>query len=432
MIERQYKDYGATTYMVGGVEVPSVSSIVTRWHSYGMERYKLRLAVEQAKKWPGWETDKIISVAMRDAGDAARHGTYVHSLTEQFDLGNAPKDHFQASINETWNELLDMAGLTVVDTEQLVAQPGRYAGRFDRTVLHPVDGLCVLDLKTGKDMSIQYLLQLAAYGSASHVVMDDGSIEPREFPTSRSVAYILSIPRTGGRPKLFRADLTGAWQAFGHLLELHSFETARLHENKPWKEVKPEPVVISVETVEEVFGDVETIDALEDYRARSWQWLREVAQGYSAPMKDRLVKLWNTEQEFAGLKGINTFKKVAGGAPLPTLHEIEKVELVMCEIDSEFKIPFRDITTRPLPPHGYSVEEVPPVHFRVDVAPAGDIALVHQQWLKLPLKDRRSYKGVKKNNKPHILTRTDLAYVKAAIEAALLPTPATPQADPEE
>lgn len=414
-VEREYKDYGATTYPIGGKDFVSVSSVLGRWHSYGMERMKLRLVGDYARRMPNLDVDAVIGVAMKDGGEAARHGKEVHSLLERFDLdGHKGDNDWEQKHIETWANYLSEYDLKIIESEVLLANTDLgYAGRTDRICHHPTYGWVIVDVKTGK-MTLEHVLQLAAYGKATHRVADDGTLEPIVDRINPDWGIIVSLPRDDTKPHVYVASLQGAFDAFKHLLGLHNYETDRRRAaGRPWQEMSRIPKEeMSLDSIVAALN-AEAVDAVEQYLDDSWAWLRAVVRTYSQRERDALAERWPV-----GANGdpVPTFKAVANGTARPCAADIEQVELAMVDVDATLKIDFRDVLTRPIPPKDATLEECPPIHFRIDAPHPQRVAEVTALYNKLTPKEKKAFKGPKTTTRPRIPERKDIPVAVAEIE----------------
>lgn len=403
MIERTYTDYGATSYPIGGTDIPSVSSIVTRWHSYGLERMKLRMAVEGGRRYPQLEADRVIGIVMKDGGEAARHGKEVHSVLEKFNFhkkrGDTP---WEEALIQHWERIMRTYQLQVIETERMVCVPGKWAGRTDMWVVSPRWGVIILDVKTGK-MTLEHVVQIAAYANATHIVDDEtGAIEPIQMAINPLRALIANFDKENGECHVYEVDLTGAYAVFQHLLALHDWEVGkRSKSGAPWSELSPDGQDFKSITAEDLVEsfNASMVDAIQHYRVDSWNWLRAVVKTYRDVTRQALAASWPGS--------IPTFKKVAESGEYPTLEEIEQVELAMIAAESATMHPFEDPLTRPLPPPMATIAECPPVHYRVDVPHPQIVARVHALWATLTPKQKKAYKGDLKSRKPAVPTRAE-------------------------
>lgn len=427
MIERNYQpDTSATTYTVDGVELPSVSTIVGRMHSYGVERYKQRNVADTAKAYPNLESDAIIAIASKDGGDAARHGQHVHSALDSLQFDGKPTivDPLTAPAIEFWEALQASHNLKFFAAEKLVCVPGKYSGRFDRAMLTETDGLVIVDFKTSAVNSLEYLIQLFAYANATHWVNEEtGKSEPITDGFNRKVGYIVRIPRNGTASGLYRYDLTRVGQQWENLLRQYEWEIGfNGKDNKPWRNVtKREPVMTVAEIAKELGGEL--INALDHYQDTSWAYLHSLLGSYTPEMRKSLAEIWPKADEELGLEAVPTFKQVREGAPIPSLWQIQRLEQAMVNVDSFHAVKFRDVQARPLPPKGATMEEAPATIIRMDTPSMTDLAGMYALYARCSPSQRSHYTGIVKSTRPHAATRTDM-YTNIAELEAILANPA--------
>jgi len=150
---------------------------------------------------------------------AANTGTALHAMTESYDETGSldyVSEAYRPRIAE-YAAALDKAGITIEQRfiERIVVDT-RYdvAGTFDRVVYLADGSLCVLDLKTGRDLSYgwgEIAVQLALYADAfnAHGVYDAHTCEwfRPESKVRTDFAVVVHMPAAGEGTTLHKIDL---------------------------------------------------------------------------------------------------------------------------------------------------------------------------------------------------------------------------------
>lgn len=129
------------TYFYGGVEYPSVTTLIKEW-------------------WP------IHGFSYRKYPNATNRGIEIHELTALLDTGEITLDDVQDHVLECrqWVSLVDRLHFQMLRVEDLfVNATWGYAGTIDRIVEIPQrDEIAVIDIKSGSKAK-WHALQIAAY-----------------------------------------------------------------------------------------------------------------------------------------------------------------------------------------------------------------------------------------------------------------------------
>lgn len=207
-------------YTIGDEKYPSVTTICGVVAKPALPAWAAKLAAERAMKHAGiWqameeeegfeEARKWISKASREYTDQkATIGSAVHKMCETRGdcdllpyLSKLPGDMAAQRINienhyAQYEQFLAEHSPDILVQELTVFHESmKYAGTLDMVCV--IDGrIAVLDIKTGN--AAQYKttwMQLAAYKNATHVLNDDGTVEP--FTHKCECGYVLELkPRS--------------------------------------------------------------------------------------------------------------------------------------------------------------------------------------------------------------------------------------------
>ena len=164
-------DEGNRTYDVRGMQLPSVTTILSRTKDQGfIKRWKAKVGEEQA------EVIKNI---------ASKRGTSMHKFIEAFILGRGYEDLTSLGQQaKTMAAKVIEVGLTPIDeyygSEVTVYYPGLYAGSTDLVCIHNGKDT-IVDFKQAnspkrKEWVDDYYMQIAAYAMA-HDYIHGSSIE---------------------------------------------------------------------------------------------------------------------------------------------------------------------------------------------------------------------------------------------------------------
>lgn len=400
MSERVYK-----IHIDGGDrvrELPSVTTIVRQMHSYALERYKLRLAVEITRSSPhDWSPDRIVSACNEEGGWAAKAGTRQHELADMVHgAAVEPVSPAENSMLAIIRRCFDSFDLEVLAREAAVASLHHgWAGRLDRVVrlrqplvagevTLPAGLVCVLDIKSGREVQPEVALQLKAYAAADTWLDKEGSsFTTAPLPdwwheVSQEWGLVAHI-RLDGTYKLVPVRLEGQIDGQRWPIDMLQkckaiWEWARYE--RPHLLLPAAEPALSAEQVAEIFHpDTEVVDEMEQYTTKLWAWLRTVSRHIKAESDEAYALLparWPA--------GVASFKQVSNGtAPLPTLHQMALVEALMAEAMKRHTVRFPFDTDRPLPPRGAGFDAVPEAVITLDSPHPLDVEALRVDWEQL-------------------------------------------------
>lgn len=180
------------------------------------------------------------------ANERAHLGTQIHDVTEVADrdptiYGDLPFDTPFSGHVKTWQEAIASYGIEIIDIEEVVIVSDLgVAGRHDRigrttrdivlidlsgqTWVIPKDVFIVVDLKTGKDLSLAWheiAIQLAVYANADMrwvptlegVEETQGRWYVPRAPMARQVAIVIHMPALEGGMTMYAVDIRRGWEA---------------------------------------------------------------------------------------------------------------------------------------------------------------------------------------------------------------------------
>jgi len=190
------------------------------------DRSTLNRLVDEAKERSG-------------AGDAARHGTYLHSVTEAYDLGEDPSEVPRPL--QSYGELDSMSYLPdlaayIAETEPLKAvnvelftvnDPLKVAGTTDRVVEYEGKRY-IADLKTGsiEHGIVKISAQLAMYArSRPYDFQKHERLEPHGCEVDRGI--VIHLPAGKGVCQLYWVDLLKGWEAVMRARDMRSLRQLR-------------------------------------------------------------------------------------------------------------------------------------------------------------------------------------------------------------
>lgn len=170
------------------------------------------------------------------AGDGAKLGTLLHTITEYYDAGRISEvidlvpNGLEADLRE-YVTTMDNAGLVrpAEYIERIVVNSRvDSAGTFDRLLRLPDGRLVVGDLKTQKTVDFGWLsiaIQLAEYAQADAMYDDEtGSLVPLPAELDKTVGIVMHLPVGQATCTLYELDLEAGWQA---ALAAHEVRTWR-------------------------------------------------------------------------------------------------------------------------------------------------------------------------------------------------------------
>lgn len=228
----------------------------------------LMLAAGKEVKRDKKELNSIAEQAKTAAGNkvAANIGTGYHSFTERVDAGQMTVDQVPERYRARVQQYVDTvraAGITfrpewierttAVRADQ-VSAPLPVAGMLDRIGQLPDGSLCIVDLKTGADLSygemeIEVQLALYAHGVNTHGLFDWNTKTWQDFrgesPGVREdIAIVIHLPADGDGCTMYVADIERGWadaqklgQLQGSLKTKNRFRTLTRQDLAPVVEV---------------------------------------------------------------------------------------------------------------------------------------------------------------------------------------------------
>lgn len=159
------------------------------------------------------------------AGEGAKLGTLLHTITEYDDAGRLDEiaEQLPAELLDdlkAYRDVMDAAG---------IGRPAEYierivvnsrvdgAGTFDRLLRLPDGRLVVGDLKTQKSVELGFLsiaIQLAEYAQADAMYDDDaGQLVPLPAELDKSIGIVMHLPVGKATCTLYELDLSAGWDA---------------------------------------------------------------------------------------------------------------------------------------------------------------------------------------------------------------------------
>lgn len=156
--------------MIDGIEVPSVTTILSLLSGPGLAHWRMRQVAEAAVahcrsgEWDDLDVPELQKAAIKRlldvpnlAGARARQrGLDVHEHVARWAAGEDQEDAYG------WDAMVKAWDIKPMFSETVVACPGHYAGRFD-LVADLDKHRWLLDVKTGKNLYRSTELQLSAY-----------------------------------------------------------------------------------------------------------------------------------------------------------------------------------------------------------------------------------------------------------------------------
>lgn len=221
-------------YRWGDRDLPSWSSIrataglkpqIHAWALEGMARKAIEIspslsAAVLSNNEPviAWARERLWDAAADEQGRAARFGTAVHEAV----AASTPPDKLDepVAVHVQWfADWLRTSGAQVIANEFVIYNLALgYGGTGDLLVLMPDGSVWVVDLKTGKSLWGEYLLQVMGYANGEFVARD-GVVDDRLTGVLQSVRGIgiLHLSEKGWEFRGLRSD-AAAWAAFRGLL----------------------------------------------------------------------------------------------------------------------------------------------------------------------------------------------------------------------
>ncbi len=185
------------TYHLEGKRIPSVTGILGNlskpalpwWAAKTGAEAIVELLTDRVQQWPQGDSEHMASgafVAVEEfptvfdtvqrahiniRNKAGAKGTTVHGAIEQFHneffTMEPPDDPIQRQAFDAFTAWWAEAGLSVVETERKIVDPGgRYAGRLDLVARDADGGLHICDVKTSNGVYVEAVMQNAAYAAA--------------------------------------------------------------------------------------------------------------------------------------------------------------------------------------------------------------------------------------------------------------------------
>jgi hypothetical protein len=189
-------------YLDDGIKVPSVTTILdaypkqlTKWAAETVAGYAVDHWADLNQASPSARLRELEKSVWASRDAAALRGTQIHDMAERLVAGTAvPPDEYRGPI-EAYARFLDRWDVQPVIVERPVLnRTFGYAGRPDLLAeVRSVDGLALLDIKTGKNVYDSHVLQCVAYANAE-IYLDEQGTElswPREQISRCLVIHVL-------------------------------------------------------------------------------------------------------------------------------------------------------------------------------------------------------------------------------------------------
>jgi hypothetical protein len=371
--------------------LPSVTTIVRMLHSFGLERYKLRLVADLTRSAPmDWSTDRILTAALDEGGAAAKAGTRQHQLADMIHGGKGTVTPSEQAMIEVIARFFGGWQLEVLAAEMAVASLTEgWAGRLDRVVRLGMDvgeisagTVVMLDIKSGKAVQGEVALQLVGYSLADTALTGSGTLLSREplpdwwaeiSPTWGLVAHL----RLDGTASMVPVRLTHDDERLAPIsmmrLARQVWEWDRHARDAALGEPLPTPMTVS--EVASALGAIDVVDEMDHYRQGLWAYLEGVTRDAGAEQPEALERIagrWPA--------GVASFRAVRKGvAPLPSLAEMALVEATIAEAMARHQVSFPS-RERPLPPRGATLEEAPESIIAIDSPHPLDVERFRMHW----------------------------------------------------